>query len=151
MTISSCWKSLKTHSSEICPRTLTKAAIYISTQSERILLLIMLLARLVLLGTALAVASPLTSSKGQHHVTPTAIVSNGTYSGVHSVEFNQDFFLGVPFAQSPTADLRFRNPKPLNTSWDGIRPATSYSAECVGYGVSPPHMKLCFAVGADAS
>lgn len=67
---------------------------------------------------------------------PTASTKNGTYVGVHSAEYNQDFFLGVPFAQPPVGDLRFRIAQSLNSSWTGTHEATSYSDECVGYGVS---------------
>lgn len=31
---------------------------------------------------------------------PTVTVKNGTYYGVHNSEFNQDFFLGMPFAKA---------------------------------------------------
>jgi hypothetical protein len=30
---------------------------------------------------------------------PTVTIKNGTYYGVHNSEFNQDFFLGMPFAK----------------------------------------------------
>jgi carboxylesterase type B len=65
---------------------------------------------------------------------PTVQVLNGTYSGVHSPEFNQDFFLGMPYSQAPVGDLRFRTARSLNTSWTGTRNATEYSLECIGYG-----------------
>jgi hypothetical protein len=31
--------------------------------------------------------------------TPVVAVKNGSYAGVHSSEYNQDFFLGMPYAQ----------------------------------------------------
>lgn len=37
---------------------------------------------------------------------PTVTVRNGTYSGLYSQEWDQDFFLGLPFAQPPVGDLR---------------------------------------------
>lgn len=40
----------------------------------------------------------LTSAKS-HHVVPTAAVKNGTYAGVYSAKYDQDFFLGIPYAQ----------------------------------------------------
>ena len=67
---------------------------------------------------------------------PTARVKNGTYEGVYSPEYDQDFFLGVPFAQPPVNDLRFRLPQSLNATWEGTRDAKDYSLLCVGYGVS---------------
>lgn len=77
-----------------------------------------------------------------HHLTvrqvsndPTVTIKNGTYQGVHVPEYNQDFFLGVPYAQPPVGQLRLRNPVSLNSSFDGVRLATSYSLDCVNYGV----------------
>lgn len=67
---------------------------------------------------------------------PTVQVLNGTYVGTYSPEYNQDFFLGMPYSQPPVEDLRFRTPQSLNTSWTGTKNATEYSPECYGYGVS---------------
>lgn len=67
---------------------------------------------------------------------PTAQVKNGTYSGRYSAEYNQDFFLGIPYAQPPIGDLRFRQAQSLNDTWEGIREVSAYSPLCVGYGVS---------------
>lgn len=68
--------------------------------------------------------------------TPFATVKNGTYRGVHSNDYKQDFFLGIPFAKPPVGDLRFRNPRSYDTTWKGTRDANKYSPACVGYGVS---------------
>ncbi|KAF1851638.1 carboxylesterase family protein-like protein [Cucurbitaria berberidis CBS 394.84] len=65
---------------------------------------------------------------------PTVEVKNGSYYGVHSAEYNQDFFLGIPYAQPPVGSLRFRNPVSLNESWNDAKAATQYSSECYGYG-----------------
>lgn len=80
---------------------------------------------------AAAQASPTQSA-------PTAAVRNGTYIGVHSTTYNQDFFLGMPYAQQPVGNLRFTVPQPLNESWNEARDAKAYSDICVGYGVSIP-------------
>lgn len=72
----------------------------------------------------------------QSHQLPVARTCNGTYTGIHSPSCNQDFFLGVPYAQPPVGDLRFRNPRPLTSSWNDFRRADTYSPACVGYGPS---------------
>lgn len=64
----------------------------------------------------------------------TVTIKNGTYTGRYVQSFNQDLFLGIPYAQSPTGDLRLRNPQSLNTTF-GVRNATQYATSCVGYGV----------------
>ncbi|KAF2671877.1 alpha/beta-hydrolase [Microthyrium microscopicum] len=64
---------------------------------------------------------------------PTVTVKNGTYEGLHSAEYKQDFFLGVPYAQPPLGDLRFRIPQSLNKTWTGVHAAKAYSPECFGY------------------
>jgi len=66
---------------------------------------------------------------------PTVRVKNGTIAGVHSSSYNQDYFLGVPFAQPPLGNLRFRQAQSLNTTWRGKRDAKEYATHCVGYGV----------------
>ncbi|KAK9777706.1 putative Carboxylic ester hydrolase [Seiridium cardinale] len=65
---------------------------------------------------------------------PTVQVKNGSYAGLYQETYNQDYFLGIPFAQPPVGELRFNNPASLNSSWDEPRNATAYSPECYGYG-----------------
>ncbi|KAF7922316.1 uncharacterized protein EAE97_011058 [Botrytis byssoidea] len=65
---------------------------------------------------------------------PTVTVKNGSYTGLHNTYYNQDFFLGIPYAQPPIKDLRFRVPQSLNESWTTSKSATKYPPFCVGYG-----------------
>ncbi|OJK02599.1 hypothetical protein ASPACDRAFT_50157 [Aspergillus aculeatus ATCC 16872] len=65
---------------------------------------------------------------------PTAETLNGTYRGEYLPEYQQDLFLGIPFARPPLEHRRFANPESLNTAWTGARPATKYAFECIGYG-----------------
>jgi len=74
------------------------------------------------------------SGNGGYNNPPTVTVSNGTYVGRYLPEYNQDLFLGMPYAQPPIGDLRFTVPQSLNTSWYGTKSAEEYSDECVGYG-----------------
>jgi hypothetical protein len=79
---------------------------------------------------AVAGAAPSSSSSG-----PTANTLNGTYYGYHNSFYNEDFFLGMPYAQPPVNNLRYEPPQALNSSWTGFKNATQYGYECVGYGV----------------
>jgi hypothetical protein len=66
---------------------------------------------------------------------PIAISKNGSFAGVYSDDYGQDFFLGVPYALPPVGEGRFRVPMSSNGSWTGIKDAKAFSKECVGYGV----------------
>lgn len=72
---------------------------------------------------------------------PTAKVKNGTYEGKYVASYDQDLFLGIPYAQAPVGDLRFQNPQSLNTTFRK-RSAVEYADSCVGYGVSRCHKRL---------
>lgn len=61
---------------------------------------------------------------------PTVTVLNGTYSGLYLPTFNQDVFLGIPYAQDTSGENRFRVPQSLNESWTGIRKAQQYGNAC---------------------
>lgn len=66
---------------------------------------------------------------------PLAHTKNGTYKGIVSQPYDQDFFLGVPFAKPPVGNLRFRNPQSTTGKWSGTRSAQEYAPECVAYVV----------------
>ncbi|KAJ9606326.1 hypothetical protein H2200_009287 [Cladophialophora chaetospira] len=63
---------------------------------------------------------------------PKVDLKNGSYHGLHDVEYNQDFFLGVLFAQPPVGNLRLQLPQSLNSTWTGSRNATQYGHACYG-------------------
>jgi len=58
---------------------------------------------------------------------PVVQISNGTVQGSRSGTV--DNFLGIPFAQPPVGELRFRPPLPVNTSF-GILNATGLPRAC---------------------
>ncbi|KAM0717144.1 hypothetical protein Q7P37_006996 [Cladosporium fusiforme] len=64
---------------------------------------------------------------------PRADTLNGTYSGLHLPQWNQDAFVGIPFAQPPLGDLRFRHPQSLQEPFSGIRNATQQGYSCMQY------------------
>ncbi|KAF2162880.1 hypothetical protein M409DRAFT_68850 [Zasmidium cellare ATCC 36951] len=83
-----------------------------------------------LLGLVATAPNPAPGYGGSPKVT----VKNGTIEGLHSATYNEDYFLGIPFAQPPVEDLRFRNPRSINTSFDGVLQAIEYAPACYGYG-----------------
>lgn len=85
---------------------------------------------------ALLAASPLCEASSHHEraAGPAVHLSNGTYLGLHNKEYDQDFFLGIPYAKPPTGSLRFAAPEPLTDEFDEPRSATEYSLMCIGYG-----------------
>ncbi|KAL1860444.1 hypothetical protein Daus18300_009218 [Diaporthe australafricana] len=62
---------------------------------------------------------------------PVVTVKNGSYEGLHSSSYDQDFFLGMRYSQPAE---RFSLAQPLDSTWNGTQPATSYPVSCVGYG-----------------
>lgn len=65
---------------------------------------------------------------------PVVRLTNGSYYGLHNSRYYQDEFLGMPYAQPPVGDLRYRPPVGLNSTWPGLRNATEYGYACLGYG-----------------
>ncbi|RDW83431.1 carboxylic ester hydrolase-12 [Coleophoma crateriformis] len=66
---------------------------------------------------------------------PSATVLNGTYNGLYSPEWQQDHFLGIPYARPPVGPLRFAWPRELNTSFE-TRDAKSYGFSCYQYATA---------------
>lgn len=62
-------------------------------------------------GTSLSVTatatatSSATASGASSSATPTVTIKNGTIVGVHDTVYNQDYFLGVPYAQVSRAPV----------------------------------------------
>ncbi|KAK1857124.1 carboxylesterase family protein [Colletotrichum chrysophilum] len=70
---------------------------------------------------------------------PVVTVLNGTYEGLHLDNYEQDVFLGMPYAQPPIGDRRFKAPKSLNTSWQTPRSAVEYADICMQYTAPPSY------------
>ncbi|PCH06537.1 Carboxylesterase, type B [Penicillium occitanis (nom. inval.)] len=95
-----------------------------------------------ILAALFAIIPSCASGKGPNK-SPTVDVLNGTYYGIHNQHYDQDFFLGVPYAHQPVGDLRLQIPHSLNTSWTGPRNATEYSPSCLGYNQSTGASEAC--------
>ncbi|KAJ9413267.1 hypothetical protein FOXG_21996 [Fusarium oxysporum f. sp. lycopersici 4287] len=83
----------------------------------------------LLLVFAVDAKSPSTSSLGPRGP-PTVTIKNGTLSGIFNSHYDQEFFLGIPYAAPPVNDLRLRKPQPAQP-WAGIRKSESYGARCL--------------------
>lgn len=88
---------------------------------------------------ALALSAPTLSGRSgsnETSSTPTVDLDCGTYVGVSNKHYDQEFFLGIPYAQPPTGPLRFAAPQAIQESWDEPRNATEHSDSdiCYGYG-----------------
>src|SRR5215475_12106904 len=59
---------------------------------------------------------------------PTVGVTGGQIRGV-SLSKGGAVFKGIPYAQSPVGDLRWREPMPVKP-WAGVRDATAFGAIC---------------------
>lgn len=64
---------------------------------------------------------------------PSATVKNGTLVGKYVREWEQDHFLGIPFAQPPVGQLRFARPRSIEKAYDGPLDATKYGYSCYQY------------------
>ena len=90
----------------------------------------------ILAGLLLASSAEAAIVKRQNASSPpTAETLNGTYEGYYAPAYGTDNFLGIPYAQAPVGPLRFHTPLSINSSFSGVRNATVYGPECVGYGL----------------
>jgi carboxylesterase type B len=67
---------------------------------------------------------------------PTAKTLNGTYAGRYLDSWDQDLFLGIPYAQPPIGPLRFKWPQSIVTAFSGIKDASNYGYSCYQYGTN---------------
>ncbi|KAI1776721.1 alpha/beta-hydrolase [Hypoxylon cercidicola] len=64
---------------------------------------------------------------------PVVSVMNGSYEGLYLPAFDQDIFLGIPYAQDTGGANRFRIPQSLDETWNGTREAKAYGPGCPDY------------------
>ena len=87
----------------------------------------------VLVATALLVIFLIPFRGAESHRHPLVTSRNGTWEGVHLSSSNQDIFLGIPYAQPPIGQLRFRQSLPYDQTWSGVRSAANYGFACPSY------------------
>ncbi|KAI0525789.1 Alpha/Beta hydrolase protein [Xylaria bambusicola] len=67
---------------------------------------------------------------------PVVRVLNGSYEGLYLPSFQQDVFLGVPYAQDTAGANRFRVPQSLEETWTGVRKAKVYGPACPDHEIA---------------
>ncbi|GAA5950607.1 hypothetical protein JCM3765_000548 [Sporobolomyces pararoseus] len=66
---------------------------------------------------------------------PTVQIKNGTIEGIAIQSFNQEAFLGIPYAQPPTGERRLRKAQSIEKGFEGGKyQAHNYSVFCPGFG-----------------
>lgn len=64
----------------------------------------------------------------------TVTIANGTITGKFIQSYNQDAYLGIPYAAVPTGSLRFANPQVYNGSWNYTKEFTEFGDACIASG-----------------
>nr|CAD7267732.1 unnamed protein product [Timema shepardi] len=94
-------------------------------------------------GVGKATESALRPHKDWHPVSvlcqePTVTVAQGTLRGqsvTSSYGLTYNSYLGIPYAQPPVGNLRFKAPQDP-VAWEGTRDATTFGSSCVQSGVT---------------
>jgi carboxylesterase type B len=89
-------------------------------------------------ATALLATSGVLAGIKDEVTGPTVRIQNGTIIGKYVETYNQDLFLGIPFAQPPVGTLRFNAPQSINRTWTAPLNATAYGAHCINYFLDMP-------------
>lgn len=84
-----------------------------------------LLAAMMLLATALA---------GSAAAADRVKTSNGTVEGTGTQRSKVRMFKGIPFAQPPVGELRWKSPQPVK-NWEGVRQAVQFGPRCMQHPV----------------
>src|SRR6185503_4782480 len=64
------------------------------------------------------------------HAADLVQTANGTVEGRGAQPSGVRIFGGIPYAQPPTGDLRWRGPQPVN-NWKGVRQAVDFGPRCM--------------------
>lgn len=97
--------------------------------------IISILAAVAFGGPAAALISKENQNQNQKKETPILRINNGSIKGLYLDSFQQDAYLGIPYAEPPLESRRFVNPQSYNHSWgDNVKEFTSYGDACIATG-----------------
>lgn len=63
-------------------------------------------------------------------------ITNGTVQGIKCPDSDAVSFLGLPYAQAPTGNLRYSAPKAYDAKYNGTLQATTQPPNCPQFGSS---------------
>ncbi|CCH44433.1 Liver carboxylesterase [Wickerhamomyces ciferrii] len=82
---------------------------------------------LFIISLSYSIASPILKRDTE---TPHVKLSNGPISGKYLAEYNQDAYLGIPYAEPPLNNLRFKPPISLQKTWSEVHQFNEYGDAC---------------------
>jgi len=102
--------------------------------------------RALLVALCLACAAATASAQGSTETLPQVRIHTGALQGVTDASSGVVAYKGIPYAQPPVGDLRWRAPAPA-IGWDGVRDAREFGHACL----QPPPQPASLYYGSMAS
>ncbi|HQQ62504.1 MAG TPA: carboxylesterase/lipase family protein [Pseudomonadales bacterium] len=87
--------------------------------------------RSVLLGLQVILAAVLLAACSPKQDGPVVRIANGDVQGFLKEDVH--LFYGIPYAQAPVGDLRWKAPRPFTANWSTVRAATEHGPHCFQY------------------
>jgi len=90
----------------------------------------------LLVSLGIMISSLLQCQQTAVNSAPEVLTASGILRGVS--DGSMDSFLGIPYADPPVGEFRWRPPQPV-TPWEGVRDATQFGPTCAaaGFGAAP--------------
>ena len=63
-------------------------------------------------------------------------LNNGKVKGIYNKDQDVEIYAGIPFAEAPVGDLRWKEPVPVH-DWEGVKDCTKFAARAMQVDTSP--------------